>query len=272
LAIGADLIMFSPVPVPRERRFEPLIRVLDGMPPGLFGYHPRWERYYYRTWPPGVAVAAAGAALISVGVYLQRRRPGKPTIARVAVTAVMAAACVRGTRARQAEAAMNGDTTRPDLTDPDESTGLDAAIEDVFDRLMTLDAAMGALADSEIGMMQALHHAEAIADAYRDRPERAVALRQLDELRDVAYRTLDVLVRESPLAADAIDGPPARGSSPQLVAPSRARRDTLADSPHALRAVPALTPRSQRPPSATLPARVRVAHVNTRTPDEEDVL
>ena len=61
--VGVDLIVFSPVLVVRECRFEPLIAALDGMPPGLFGYHPRaTERYYYRTWPPGVAVAAAGAA------------------------------------------------------------------------------------------------------------------------------------------------------------------------------------------------------------------
>jgi hypothetical protein len=73
--VGVDLIVFSPVPVIRERRFEPLIAALDGMPPGLFGYHARaTERYYYRTWPPGVAVAAAGVASIGVGVYLRRRR------------------------------------------------------------------------------------------------------------------------------------------------------------------------------------------------------
>lgn len=72
---GVDLIVFSPVPVVGECRFEPLIAALDGMPPGLFGYHPRTtERYYYRTWPPGVAVAAVGVALSGVGVYLRRRR------------------------------------------------------------------------------------------------------------------------------------------------------------------------------------------------------
>lgn len=68
---GVDLIVFSPVPVPAACRFEPLIAALDGMPPGLFGYHPRWARYYYRTWPP---VASAGIASIAVGVYLRRRR------------------------------------------------------------------------------------------------------------------------------------------------------------------------------------------------------
>lgn len=71
---GVDLIVFSPVPVPAACRFEPLIAALDGMPPGLFGYHPRWARYYYRTWPPGDAVASAGIASIAVGVYLRRRR------------------------------------------------------------------------------------------------------------------------------------------------------------------------------------------------------
>jgi hypothetical protein len=71
---GVDLIVFSPVPVPAACRFEPLIAALDGMPPGLFGYHPRWARYYYRTWPPGVAVATAGVASIVVGVYLRRQR------------------------------------------------------------------------------------------------------------------------------------------------------------------------------------------------------
>ena len=73
--VGVDLIVFSPVLVVRECRFEPLIAALDGMPPGLFGYHPRTtERYYYRTWPPGIAVAAAGVASIGLGVYLRRRR------------------------------------------------------------------------------------------------------------------------------------------------------------------------------------------------------
>jgi len=170
---------------------------------------------------------------------------------------------------------MNGDTTRHDVTDPGESTelpdALDAAIEDVFDRLMALDGARGALTDAEIGMSQTLQHAEAIADAYRARPEHAEALRRLDELRDVAYRTLDVLVSKSPLAADASDGPPARGSSPQLVAPSRARRDTLADSPHALREVPAQRPESPFLQSGTLAARSGVAHMAAPMPDEEDV-
>jgi hypothetical protein len=73
--IGVDLIVFSPVPVVRECRFEPLIAALDGMPPGLFGYHPRTtERYHYRTWPPGVVVAAAGVASICIGVYLRHQR------------------------------------------------------------------------------------------------------------------------------------------------------------------------------------------------------
>ena len=69
---GVDLIVFSPVPVPAACRFEPLLAALDGMPPRLFGYHPRWARYHYRTWPPGVA--AAGVASIVVGVYLRRWR------------------------------------------------------------------------------------------------------------------------------------------------------------------------------------------------------
>jgi hypothetical protein len=66
--------VFSPVPVARECRFKPLIAALDGMPPGLFGYRPTWQRYYYRTWPPGVAVAAAGVASIGVSVYLRHWR------------------------------------------------------------------------------------------------------------------------------------------------------------------------------------------------------
>jgi len=169
--VGIDLIVFSPVPVARECRFRPLIAALDGAPPGLFGYHPRWERYYYRTWPPGVVVAAVGVASIGVGVYLRRRRSG-----------------------------------------------------------------------------------HAVADAYRDRPEHAKALRQLDELHDVAYRTLDALA--SPLAVDADDGPPARGSRPRLAAPRRARRDTRADSPRALREGPAL---------------IRVS-AHAPMPDEEDIL
>jgi len=80
--IGADLIVFSPVPVDRECRFRPLIAALDGAPPGLFGYHPSWARYYYRTWPPGVAVAVAGLALIVVGISLRCRRPGTPAVVR----------------------------------------------------------------------------------------------------------------------------------------------------------------------------------------------
>ena len=135
-----------------------------------------------------------------------------------------------------------GDTARPDATDRAGSTvlpdALHATIEDVFDRLMALDGAMGALADAEVGMGQALEHAEAVAEAYRDRLEHAEALSRLDELRDVAYRTLAVLVGAIPLAIEAVEGPPARGSSPQLVALRRARRDTLADSPRALREGP----------------------------------
>jgi hypothetical protein len=135
-----------------------------------------------------------------------------------------------------------GDTAQPDIAERDALTklpnALDAAIENVFDRLMTLDGAMGALADAEVGMAHALSHAEALADAYRDRPEYAEALCHLDELCEVACRSLATLARERPLANDVDDGPPARGSSPQLVAPPRARRDTLADCPHALREAP----------------------------------
>ncbi len=235
--VGIGLIVFSPVPVGREGRFRPLIAALDGAPPGLFGYHPRWARYYYRTWPPGVAVAAAGVASFGVGLYRRRRRSGHAVSAE-----------------------------RP--------VALGAVIEDVFDRLMALDGAMGALVDAEVGMSQALQHAEAVADIYRDRPEHAEALRRLDELRDVAYRTLDVLVRESPLAVDADDGPPARGSRPLLAAPLRARRDTRADSPRALREGPALIRVSPLLPSATPVARSDahlIASAPAPMPDEEDV-
>lgn len=100
---------------------------------------------------------------------------------------------------------------------------------------MALDGAMSTLADAEVGMVQALQHAEAVADAYRGRPQYAEALRHLDELRDVGYRTLAALAGALPLASEEMEGPPARGSSPQLAAPHRARHDTLADSPHALR-------------------------------------
>jgi hypothetical protein len=134
------------------------------------------------------------------------------------------------------------DTAQPDLPDrdgsPEPPDGLHATIEHVFDRLMALDGAMSTLADAEVGMVQALQHAEAVADAYRDRPEHAEVLRHLDELRELAYRTLAVLVGEIPLAVEPAEGPPARGSSPQLLAPRRARRATLADSPRALREVP----------------------------------
>lgn len=139
------------------------------------------------------------------------------------------------------------DTVQPDVADLDGSPedrgeespdALDATIGDVFDRLMTLDAAMSALADAEVGMVQSLQHAEAVADAYRGRPQHAEAVRHLEELRDVAYRTLGALAGTIPLAIDEVEGPPARGSSPQLVAPPRARRDTIADSPHALRDAP----------------------------------
>lgn len=137
---------------------------------------------------------------------------------------------------------INDDASEPDVTERDRSTepaeALGAAIEDVFDRLMTLDGAMGALADAEVGMAQALTRAEAVTDAYRDRQECAEALRHLDELCEVACQSLAALARERPLAIDVDDGPPARGSSPELVAPPRARRDTLADCPHALRIVP----------------------------------
>jgi hypothetical protein len=137
---------------------------------------------------------------------------------------------------------INDDAEERDVTQGDRSREqvdvLGAAIEDVFDRLMTLDEAMGALADAEVGMAQALARAEAVTDAYRDRPECAETLFHLDELCEVACRNLAILARERPLAMDVDDGPPARGSSPQLVAPPRARRDTLADCPHALRILP----------------------------------
>lgn len=135
---------------------------------------------------------------------------------------------------------MNGNNAaQPDLSDRDGSTeppdALYATIEDVFDRLMALDRAMSALADAEVGMARALEHAEAVAAAYRDGPSHAGMRRQLDELRDVAYRTLAALVGAIPLAVGAAEGPPARGSSPQLASPRRVRRATLASSPRALR-------------------------------------
>jgi hypothetical protein len=137
---------------------------------------------------------------------------------------------------------INDDAEEPDAAQDEGSKApadvLGAAIADVFDRLMTLDGAMGALADAEVGIAQALARAEAVTDAYRDRPECAETLFHLDELCEVACRNLAILARERPLAMDVDDGPPARGSSPQLVAPPRARRDTLADCPHALRIPP----------------------------------
>lgn len=189
------------------------------------------------------------------------------------------------------------DTAQPDVTgrdaSPEPPDGLQATIEDVFDRLMALDGAMGTLTDAENAMVQVLEHAGAVANAYRDRPEHAEALRHLDELREIAYETLAALVRESPLAIDAAEGPPARGSSPQLVAPPRARRATLADSPHALRDAPGdagnVTPESARGesstvaltaetplmPSSTLAARGDAAHTAPPTPapmqDEDDI-
>lgn len=137
---------------------------------------------------------------------------------------------------------INDDAEEPDVTPGDRSTEpadvLGAAIEDVFDRIMTLDGAMSALADAEIGLAQALMRAEAVTDEYRDRPECAETLCHLDELCEVACQSLAMLASERQLATDVDDGPPARGSSPQLVAPPRARRDTLADCPHALRIAP----------------------------------
>jgi len=50
VATGAALIAFSPGPDPRQR-------------------------YYTRTWPPGIAVAAGGAVLAGVGAYLWFRSP-----------------------------------------------------------------------------------------------------------------------------------------------------------------------------------------------------
>jgi len=168
-----------------------------------------------------------------------------------------------------------GDTTQLDVAARDRSTNvpdaLDAAIEDVFDRLMTLDGAMGALADAEVGMAQALQRAEAVADAYHDRPEHAEALCRLHELRDVAHRTLDVLMSENVTEADTDDGPPARGSSPRLVTPRRPRRDTIADSPRALREVPALAPELQLLPCVDLAARGSAAHMTGSLPDEEGI-
>ena len=50
MATGAALIVFSPKPDPERR-------------------------YYYRTWPPGIAVAAGGAVLTGLGAYLWLRSP-----------------------------------------------------------------------------------------------------------------------------------------------------------------------------------------------------
>lgn len=131
------------------------------------------------------------------------------------------------------------DTAQPDVTDregPSEpQDALHATIEDVFDRLMALDGAIGTLADAECGMVQALEHVDAVAVAYRGQPEHAETLRQLDELRDLAYRTLAELVGAGAFAVGTGEGPPARGSSPKILSPPRARRDTIADSPRALR-------------------------------------
>ena len=173
------------------------------------------------------------------------------------------------------------DTAQSDVTDRDASPeprdALHATIEDVFDRLMALDGTMSTLADVEVGMVQALKHAETVADAYRDRPEHAEAVRQLDELRDVAYRTLAQLVGE--IAVEVDEGPPARGSSPLLVSPCRARRATLADSPHALRdastdagdAAPeaALAGSSATATAPEMPLPPNLTRVPTETPDAE---
>jgi hypothetical protein len=110
---------------------------------------------------------------------------------------------------------------------------------------------MNALSDAADQLADALSRAEILADALHDRPERADALHRFDELRVAVRRNLAMVAAEIPTAiaaAEASDnaaetpeadplviGPPARGSSPQILAHGRARRDTLADSPRALR-------------------------------------
>lgn len=118
----------------------------------------------------------------------------------------------------------------PETPDP-----FDTAIESVFQRLNALDAAMNTLTDARNELVEALDRAEPVAEALRDRPERAEVVGRFDELCVVAYRSLAMLKVESPFANAVAEGPPARGSSPQILAQLRARRDTLADSPRALR-------------------------------------
>lgn len=111
-------------------------------------------------------------------------------------------------------------------------------IKGICQRLDAFGAATNALADAAGELIDALERAELVADALRDRPEHAEALYRFDELRAVAYHSLEMLAMESPPTDAASEGPPARGSSPQILPQHRARRDTLADSPHALRDAP----------------------------------
>jgi hypothetical protein len=85
LLIGVDLVVFSPVPLPKPcGEFRTLVKALDGAHSvGLLGYWPGCTRFYRRTWPPGVAVGVVGVALLAIAAARGRRRRRPPHAAEL---------------------------------------------------------------------------------------------------------------------------------------------------------------------------------------------
>lgn len=132
----------------------------------------------------------------------------------------------------------------------------EGAIEDIIASTFALTAAIanvayadGARARSDLE--RALSYAQALAEHLPVGPDRADALHRLVELQAVATRMLMLAPAPSSAAIEAARGGDdtalqceehawiasrlARGSSPDLRAPHRARRDTRPESPRALR-------------------------------------
>ena len=133
-----------------------------------------------------------------------------------------------------------------------------AALDVVIRLTLTLTSAIANLAYTTCARVRgelecALARAQPLAECLPEGVKRAEGLRQLGELQAIATRQLMIAPAPSAAAIDAAGGDDsawkeeerawiahrlARGSSPDLDVPRRARRDTRPDSPRALREAP----------------------------------
>jgi hypothetical protein len=150
-------------------------------------------------------------------------------------------------------------TSRADAATSEPSEPFQAALDAVIRLTFALTSAITNLAYATGARVRgeleyALSRAQALAECLPEAGQRAEGLRQLGELQAIATRQLMIAPAPSAAAIDAASAGDrtawaeeerawiahrlARGSSPDLDVPRRARRDTLPDSPHALRETP----------------------------------